>query len=304
MEARNMEIRIDSTSEIPIRRQLAEQVIFLITTERFKPGDYLPSVRELARRLKIHHNTVSEAYRDLVKRNWLERRRGSRLTVRTQSAPGRSAATLDDLINMTIRVARENGYSMQALRERVRERLLVQPPDHILVVEQNEGLRQLIEDELRTVQKWPVEGCSREQLAMSRDLTVAALVVTTRHALDDVGALISKERPAVAVSYSSADEHLQTIRNLKKPSVIAVVSGSRLFLDVARAVLAPAVGRRHQLREILLPEEDVRPARAADVVFCDSIARKHVRLPKAIHYRLLHPESISYIATAMTSYRK
>jgi hypothetical protein len=134
---------------------------------------------------------------------------------------------------------------------------------------------------------------------MNRDLTVAALVVTTRHALDDVGALISKERPAVAVSYSSADEHLQTIRNLKKPSVIAVVSGSRLFLDVACAVLAPAVGRRHQLREILLPEEDVRPARAADLVFCDSIARKQVRLPKAIHYRLLQPESISYIATAM-----
>jgi GntR family transcriptional regulator len=295
-----MDIRIDSTSEIPIRRQLMEQVIFLITTERFKPGDYLPSVRELARRLKIHHNTVSEAYRDLVKRNWLERRRGSRLTVRTQDSP---AATLDDLINMTIRVARENGYSMQALRERVRERLLVQPPDHILVVEQDEGLRKLIEHELRTAQEWPVEGCSREQLAMNRDLAVAALVVTTRHALDDVGGLISKERPAVAVGYSNADEHLQSIRNLKKPSVIAVVSASRLFLDVARAVLAPAVGRRHQLREILLPEEDVRPARAADVVFCDSIARKHVRFPKAIHYQLLQTESISYVATAMTSYR-
>src|SRR6516225_11576780 len=76
-----MDIHIDSSSDVPIRRQLTEQVIFLIATERFKPGDFMPSVRELARRLKIHHNTVSEAYKDLVSRRWLERRRGSRLMV-------------------------------------------------------------------------------------------------------------------------------------------------------------------------------------------------------------------------------
>jgi DNA-binding transcriptional regulator YhcF (GntR family) len=47
-----MDIRIDTSSDIPIRRQLTEQVIFLIATERVKPGEFMPSVRELARRLK------------------------------------------------------------------------------------------------------------------------------------------------------------------------------------------------------------------------------------------------------------
>ena len=75
----DMDIRIDTSSDVPIRRQLTEQVIFLIATERLQHGDLLPSVRELARRLKVHHNTVSEAYQDLVRRKWLERRRGSRL---------------------------------------------------------------------------------------------------------------------------------------------------------------------------------------------------------------------------------
>src|SRR6516165_8154892 len=113
----HMDIRIDKKSDVSVRQQLAEQIIFSIATEKMKPGQALPSVRELARRLKIHHNTVSQAYKDLVRRTWVVRRQGSRVMVTPQDAAGPSAATLDDLINMTIRVARENGYSMQALRD-------------------------------------------------------------------------------------------------------------------------------------------------------------------------------------------
>jgi len=298
-----MELRIDTSSETPIRRQLTEQVIFLIATERLKPGDFLPSVRELARYLKIHHNTVSEAYKDLVRRKWLERRHGSRLRVASSGA-GISSRTIDDLINMTIRAAREHGYSMQALRDRVRERLLAETADHILVVEQDEGLRALIQEELKTALEWPVEGCSREELSMNPGLAVAALAVTTQHAIKEVDPLVPKERPVVPVAYSSADEQLKVIRGLKSASVIAVVSASRLFLDVAGAVLATAIGNRHELCPILLPDESAGKARAADVIFCDSIARKRIRISKAIHYRLLLPESIEYVRTAMNSYQE
>ena len=49
-----MDIRIDNSSEVPIRHQLAEQIVFLIATNRLAAGETLPSVREMARRLKIH----------------------------------------------------------------------------------------------------------------------------------------------------------------------------------------------------------------------------------------------------------
>lgn len=77
-----MEFRIDKKSEVSIRQQLAEQIVFSIVTERLKPGEALPSVRELARRLKVHHNTVSQAYKDLARRAWLVGRRGRRVVVR------------------------------------------------------------------------------------------------------------------------------------------------------------------------------------------------------------------------------
>src|SRR5262249_32203609 len=115
-----MQLHIDKRSDLPIYQQLADQIVFLIVTEALRPGSALPSVRELARRLKIHHNTVSQAYQDLVLRKWLLRRHGSRLVVppNSQSTSLSDARDLDDLINRTIRFARERGHSLQALRAR------------------------------------------------------------------------------------------------------------------------------------------------------------------------------------------
>ena len=299
-----MDIRIDNSSEVPIRRQLADQIVFLIATDRLTAGETLPSVRELARRLKIHHNTVSDAYQDLVRRNWLKRRRGSRLVVasRENTRPPEDARSLDDLINVTIRMAHSMGYSLQSLRERVRERLLAQPPDHILLVEQDAGLREIMCEELRAALPWAIATCSRDDLASNSGLAIGALAVTPQHAIEHVDALFPKDRPVVPISLSSADEHLKRIRGLREPSTIAVVSISDVFLTVARSLLAPALGKRHNLREILLPQEKASISRSADIVFCDSIAKRMVRSARAVHYQLLSAESVTYISNAMRSY--
>ena len=69
--------RADGATRVPAKSRRDAPT----ATERLRDGELLPSVRELARRLKVHHNTVSEAYQDLVQRKWLERRRGSRLAL-------------------------------------------------------------------------------------------------------------------------------------------------------------------------------------------------------------------------------
>jgi len=58
------------------------------------------------------------------------------------------------------------------------------------------------------------------------------------------------------------------------------------------------------LHEILLPLENPSVIRATDVVFYDSIAKRHIRSSKIIHYRLLTPESLDYVSTTMKSYQK
>jgi len=303
-----MNIRISKDSEIPLRRQLAEQIVFLIATEELKPGEVLPSVRQLARRLGIHHNTVSAAYQDLVRRTWLLRRRGSRLMVGgAEGGAGARAAPrpeLDDLINAVIRLAQQQGHSLQALRDRVRQRLLAQPPDHILVVEEETGLRRLLQAEIQQAMRWPVGACSRRDLAGHPGAAIGALLAAPQYALAHVDRLAPKDRPAVPLAFGAAREQVARIRQLREPSVIAVVSVSELFLRTAESLLASAVAPRHTLAVHALPLASPRALRAADLVFCDSIACRQVRHPKRVEYQLIASASLEYLATAMQSYQQ
>jgi GntR family transcriptional regulator len=300
-----MDIRIDRKSEVPVRQQLAEQIIFSIATEKLKPGEVLPSVRELARCLKIHHNTVSEAYKELARRAWVVRRQGSRVVVRSteERAEQTNANDVDDLINATIRVARARGYSLQTLRERVRTRLLAEPPDHILVVEEEPGLRQLLRQELRTALGLEVDSCSLSELKAQPGLAIGALSVAGQYLISELDRLAPKAVPAIGLAFSGADEQLDLLRRLDRPSVIFVVSVSRVFLQTARSLLAPALGRNHVLRDFLFPPDDPKALRAADLVFADSIARPKLKHSKILEYRLICPGSLEYVGTAMKSYQ-
>jgi GntR family transcriptional regulator len=296
-----MDFRISKENEIPLRQQLAEQIVLHIATGKLQPGQALPSVRELARRLKIHHNTVSEAYQALIRRMWLVGRRGTRVTVRALEEGSHPLVPggLDDLINALIGAARRQGYSLQALRQRVRELLLAEPPDHILVVEADAGLGRLLQEEIRAAINWPVQVCSRTELAAHPGLGIGALAVAAQYAIPDVNPLLPRDRPAIPLAFGAADEQVELLRQRRDPSVVAVVSVSPGFLHTARSVLAAAAGRRHVLQEFLLPLTDAQALAAADVVFADSIAVLAIKHRNVVPYRIIAPQSLNYLAGAL-----
>jgi len=181
----------------------------------------------------------------------------------------------------------------------VRQRLLAEPPDHLLVVEADAGLRRLLQDEIRAAINWPVEVCSRLELAANPGLGIGALAVAAHYAIPDVNPLLPKDRPALPLAFGAADEHVELIRRRREPSVVAVVSVSEGFLQTARSVLATAAGRRHVLQEFLLPLPGPKALAAADVVFADSISVREVKYPGVVPYRLIAPASLTYLASAL-----
>ena len=56
---------IDYHSRVPIYEQIKEQVIMLINTGVYKPGDKLPSIRNLSNELNINFNTIKRAFGEL-----------------------------------------------------------------------------------------------------------------------------------------------------------------------------------------------------------------------------------------------
>ena len=295
-----MRIFLSRNSNVPLRQQLAEQIVFLITTGELRVGQHLPSVRALARRTKVHHNTVSEAYQDLVRRKWLTRRRGSRLVVGAHADSGRqSPSNLDELINESIQRAREMGYSLQALTERVRQRLLMELPNHILIVEEEAGLREIIRKEVVETIHYPVETCAPEQVAKEPGLLIGAQVFASNHVIEELVPSIPENRPGIPFTYSKADQHIQLIRKLRKPSVIAAVSVSRSVLKTASGLLAPSIGRQHSFRAVLFSKKGRIDLRGADLAFCDSIAVDSVVCRYKIHYRLVDPSCLENLAVSV-----
>jgi GntR family transcriptional regulator len=72
-------LRIDLASAQPVYEQIVSGLRALLVSGEFEPGEQLPTVRQLAIDLGIHHNTVAEAYRALAGEGWLDlrRRRGA-----------------------------------------------------------------------------------------------------------------------------------------------------------------------------------------------------------------------------------
>jgi DNA-binding transcriptional regulator YhcF (GntR family) len=71
-----MRIRVETSSGMPITRQIAAQIRAQCASKALKPGDRLPSVRALAAELAVNQNTILRVYERLTSEGLLERRHG------------------------------------------------------------------------------------------------------------------------------------------------------------------------------------------------------------------------------------
>jgi len=72
---------LNPQSGTPIYRQLMDQVRWMTASNQLKPGDELPSVRELAVEHAVNAMTISKAYSLLEAEGVLTRQRGKPMTV-------------------------------------------------------------------------------------------------------------------------------------------------------------------------------------------------------------------------------
>ncbi len=69
-------VSIDARDKTPIYAQLERGLRAAMATNRLRPGDQLPTVRQLAVELRINANTVARVYADLERNGVIETRRG------------------------------------------------------------------------------------------------------------------------------------------------------------------------------------------------------------------------------------
>ena len=79
----NLVLEIDFNSDEAIYIQLRNQIILGIATNRYREGDVLPSVRQLADEIGINMHTVNKAYTVLKQEGFVkvDRRKGAVISI-------------------------------------------------------------------------------------------------------------------------------------------------------------------------------------------------------------------------------
>jgi GntR family transcriptional regulator len=116
--------QLNEHSGVPVYRQMMDQVQGAIAAGRLKPGDQLPTIRQVAVDLAINPNTVTRAYREMEIRGLLETQQGSGTFIAEQQAPGDSHhhhRQLKQLATETIARAGANGFTLVELIDALKE---------------------------------------------------------------------------------------------------------------------------------------------------------------------------------------
>ena len=226
-------------SEVSIREQLVTQVILSILSDDLAPGQRLPSTRELARRFRLHPNTISAGYRQLERERWVEFRHGSGVYVRStkpEVAPS-PALALDQMIAALFRSARDLGVPLATVRARLRHWLALQPPDHFLLIEPDEELRRILAEEIKRAVAFPVQSCalgdSVDQLEGTTAVALPNRAASIRKLLPEGSDLLTLQVRSVPASLA---QWLPAPRNV----LIGVASRWPDFLKTARTILQAA----------------------------------------------------------------
>ncbi len=79
---------LDFRSGVPIYTQIVEQMQDRVWSGTLRPGDQLPTVRQLASELRVNFNTVARAYRILDEAGLISTQQGRGTYILEQPSPG------------------------------------------------------------------------------------------------------------------------------------------------------------------------------------------------------------------------
>jgi len=117
---------LDPRSPTPLYEQIAARLRLAVASGELRPGETLPSVRQLAARLRVNPATVVQAYRDLEGEGFVEMKQGAGTFVREVAADRRSAERTKQagrLVRQLLQEAGQLGVTTHELTEAIRREL-------------------------------------------------------------------------------------------------------------------------------------------------------------------------------------
>ena len=126
-----MNLTIDAKSPLPVYQQVIQAIKLEILSGGLRDGDMLPSIRDLAKLLKLNPNTVAKAYYALEAEGFSENRSGSGSRVKVP--PGKRdslrQAMLESELKNFLEKAVSLGFTLEDIKQLL-ERIKKNEPSH------------------------------------------------------------------------------------------------------------------------------------------------------------------------------
>ncbi|MCJ8313002.1 MAG: GntR family transcriptional regulator [Saccharospirillaceae bacterium] len=117
---------INTSSGIPIYRQLIDQIKQAIQMNLLKPEQQLPSVRAMATSLQINPMTISKAYAQLEVEGILIRKRGIGMLIAPNQQATIIAKEVTDAITHLTKMAKKHNLTDESIQTLLQQTLSVQ----------------------------------------------------------------------------------------------------------------------------------------------------------------------------------
>jgi DNA-binding transcriptional regulator YhcF (GntR family) len=277
-----MRFWITKNSEISVRQQLVRQALLGILSGDLPEGARLPSLRATARRYRIHANTVSSAYHDLLEAGWLELRRGSGLYVR----PLRKEAgvnALEPRLRRFLRDAASTGHSPEQVLRALAEIVTPRRSARLTLFEPEPAMREILVAELSAKLGVPIDVTGLDPFQYDPETSLLAALPTRVLALQC-------KYPGVECHVLRLPSVASILAGEPAPpacTLIAVLSRSEEIRQGARAMLIAAGMPPDSLFEVDAARATWRESiQAATLVVTD--ARIAPEVPAWIPRRVFH----------------
>lgn len=304
---------LDRSLPVRVGVQLRGQIEYAVAVGDLKPGQQLPTVRELSEALGLSPVTVSNVYRDLKAKGMLDSKVGSGTFVSTGSGPepadAVAQAELQRAIDRLLQVGRVNGISPTAIVERLQATLAASTNRVVrallvgVFTHATRFYAATIERELGP--RGTVDACTFDDLAADPgavDLGSYDVLLTIVYRVPELEQLAAGRVPVKAARFIPSDQTRLMLSQLRPSSKVAVVATYSDYLATLKSMVISYAPHVEVVAGYLLEEfEAEKLVAGVDVLVyatgSDDVAQMVAGSVRAFEYR--HAPDVEFAVRAV-----
>lgn len=297
-----MQVRIRRNSGVPVKDQIRAQIEMAMLSGELPRGSRLPPIRTWARKLKVHANTISAAYRELGASGHVVVRSGSGVYV--EPRPRRTALqpTVASKLREAVEEALATGLGKEDILAAVARFAEPQNPLGILVVDPSSEMGAVYASEIREALGAEVRVATLDELDLNPKLAAGLVVAVLPYHVGRVEGVAALGR-LVVFTLRLPDPETMIPPGISS-GVVLVVSESPLFLSFARVSLKSVLSTDFEIQTCLLENEKQwrRFLGASDVIIADAVSAPRLSAAGArtlTRLRLLSDDSMALLKDAL-----